>query len=168
MSSEADKQANQDEEILRDVLKGRKFSVADLIAKEGGGFLKGDSPVPKLVQVETEINTFIATYLSDSSGALQIVLQKWVKAEQSILNKHLDSPLSALVKIIEKITQNQELLYELVKEVDCQWGQLTGERPYFQTPGETAHPDDEYTHESVNRQLDQLLESIKTQGEESS
>ena len=41
MSSEADKQANQDEEILRDVLKGRKFSVADLIAKEGGGFLKG-------------------------------------------------------------------------------------------------------------------------------
>ena len=52
--------------------------------------------------------------------------------------------------------------------MDCQWGQLTGERPYFQSPGQTAHPDDEYTHESVNRQLAQLLESINTQGEESS
>ena len=165
MSPKPDKDQDRDfeQQIKRDVIKGRKFSVADLIAMEGGGFLKGESPVPRLVQVEIEINNYIANHLSDSTGALQMVLQKWVKAEQKILSENIDSPLNALAQIIQKINTNQELLYELVKQVDFQWGKLTGERPYFQMPGQEAHPDDEYTHESVSLQLKQLLETIDKQ-----
>jgi len=60
-------QPNEDleREIIADLLSARKFSLADAIAKEGGGFLKGESPVPKLVQATTEINNFITANLID-------------------------------------------------------------------------------------------------------
>jgi hypothetical protein len=56
---------NQEQErnkaIQMEILAGRKFSLAEAIGREGGNFLKGESPVPKLLQATTEINTFIAT-----------------------------------------------------------------------------------------------------------
>lgn len=159
MSSEAENCNN--EEILRDARSGRTFSVADLIAQEGGNFLKGESPVPRLMQVVTEINTFIAHNLSDPTGALQYVLQKWVRDKPASISRNLESPLIGLQELIEGILNNRELLYELVRQVDFRWGQITGGRPYFQKPGQPAHPDDEYTHDSVTEQLLQLLESIK-------
>jgi hypothetical protein len=39
-----------------------------------------------------------------------------------------------------------------------QWGQIMLERPYFQQPGQAPHPHDEYTHESVRRELERLLQ----------
>ncbi|MBR8827777.1 MAG: hypothetical protein DSM107014_07700 [Gomphosphaeria aponina SAG 52.96 = DSM 107014] len=148
--------------IQRDIMSGRQFSMAEAIAREGGNFLKGESPVPKMLQLTTEINVFIANNLQDSLGSLQAVLQNWVKQDKAIVSKYLNSPLSALKEIIEKIIENQELLYDFVKQVDFQWGQMYGERPYFQSPGQPAHPDDEYTHESVKQQLIELLNKIES------
>ena len=34
------------------------------------------------------------------------------------------------------------------------------ERPYFQSPGQPPHPEDEYTHDSVKGKLINFLESI--------
>ena len=75
------------------------------------------------------------------------------------MSRHLDSPLEALHEFLERLVRNPQVLYELVREVDVKWGQLSGERP-FQRLGETRNPDDPYTHESVQQQLARLLDSL--------
>jgi deoxyribodipyrimidine photolyase len=161
MSVNSETNQDRDREIQREILVGREFSLAEVIGREGGDFLKGDSPIPKLVQVVTEINLFINQNLADNSGALQAVLHNWVKEDQARVSKYLDSPLFALVEIIENLINNEELFYEFVKQVDSKWGQMYQEKPYFQRPGQAPHPDDEYTHESVFRQLQELLEKAQ-------
>ena len=158
MEDKQKKEKNQ--AIQREILAGRKFSLAEAIGREGGDFLKGESPVPKLVQATTEINTFIAINLQDSSGALQAVLQTWISTDEAGVSKNLASPLQALKQMLDKILDNSELLYELVRQVDFQWGKMYDERPYFQSPGQPPHPNDEYTHESVEEQLKSLRNKL--------
>ncbi|MGB5633729.1 MAG: hypothetical protein WBM44_27870 [Waterburya sp.] len=153
---------DRDLAIQREILSGRKFSLAEAIGREGGGFLKGDSPVPQLVQAIAELQMFINQNLSDSSGALQAVLYNWVQTDSRVI-EHLNSPLMALNEILSTLIDNQNLLYEFVRQVDQKWGQIYDERPYFQQPGQTPHPQDEYTHESVRLQLMELLDIVRNQ-----
>jgi hypothetical protein len=162
MISDPENNQEREREIQREILAGREFSLAEVIGREGGDFLKGDSPVPKLVQVVTEINLFINQNLADNSGALQAVLHHWVKEDQARVSQNLDNPLLALVGILESIINHQELFYEFVKQVDFKWGQMYEEKPHFQRPGQAPHPDDEYTHESVLIQLQELLDRVKS------
>ncbi len=151
----------EEEEIRRDImLAGREFTLADVIGQEGGSFMKGESPVPKLVQVKTEINTLISQNLQDVSGILQAVLYRWVDEDTARISKHLDSPLQALLGLLKSILDNPPILYELVRQVDMLWGKINNERPYFQRPGQQPHPDDEYTHESVYQQLFELTRCL--------
>ncbi|MEO1340699.1 MAG: hypothetical protein AAFV28_06035 [Cyanobacteria bacterium J06635_13] len=143
-----------DEELLlqQDIVEGRPYSLAEAIGREGGTFLKGESTVPKLVQVITQINTFIDRNLKDPPAALQAILHQWVKGDPRV-SHYKETPLVALAEILQTILDNPNLLYELVRQVDIKWGQMYGERPHFQQPGEPPHPDDEYTHESVRQNI---------------
>ncbi|HEY9877353.1 MAG TPA: hypothetical protein V6D29_02800, partial [Leptolyngbyaceae cyanobacterium] len=145
----------------------RKFSLAEVIGREGGDFMKGESPVPPLVQAIAQLNLFISQNLSDSAGALQAVLQTWIKAEDTQISRHLNAPLMALQVMIENILNSPETLYELVRQADVRWGQIFDERPHFQQPGEAPHPDDAYTHESVRATLIDFLEAVKQQQRDS-
>lgn len=157
------KNENNDENLeIREILAGRQFSLAEVIGREGGSFLKGESPVPKLLQAKAEVNLFVDRNLVDSSGALKAVLQTLVASDEAYVSRHLNSPLEALREFLEMLIRNPQLLYEFVKRVDVQWGQLFGERPYFQQPGQPPHPDDEYTHESVHQQLVELLDKLNS------
>ncbi|MGK7925984.1 MAG: hypothetical protein AB4290_12195 [Spirulina sp.] len=160
MTSDKDDR-DRDLAIQREILSGRKFSLAEAIGREGGSFLKGESPIPKLAQAIAELQMFINQNLSDSSGALQAVLYSWVKTDTRV-SQHLNSPLIALDEILSTLIDNQNLLYELVRQVDHKWGQIYDERPYFQEPGQAPHPQDEYTHESVRIQIVELLERVKS------
>ena len=155
--------ADRDLAIQREILAGRKFSLAEAIGREGGSFLKGDSPVPKQEQAIAQINGFIKKNLSDPPGALLAILCVWVKTDLRVA-ANLNSPLIALNQILSSIIDNQNLLYEFVRQVDFKWGQIYDERPYFQKPepGQPAHPDDEYTHQSVRLQLIELLDIVKS------
>ncbi len=161
-SNKEDKDNDRDLAIQREILSGRKFSLAEAIGREGGSFLKGDSPVPKQVQAIAQIHSFIKKNLSDPQGALVAVLSTWVETDLRVA-ENLNSPLIALNQILSSLLDNQNLLYEFVRQVDFKWGQIYDERPYFQRPGQTAHPNDEYTHESVRLQLIELLEIVKSQ-----
>ncbi|GGA00037.1 hypothetical protein [Okeania sp. KiyG1] len=152
----------EEEDIRRELLRGREFTLADVIGQEGGGFMKGESPVPKLVQVKAEINTLISQNLRDVSGVLEAVLYRWVDEDTARISKHLDSPLQALLGLLKSILENPPILHELVRQVDMLWGKINNERPYFQRPGEPAHPDDEYTHESVYQQLVELTRCLNS------
>ena len=160
-NSEEQPNPNLEEEMRRNLLSGREITLADVIAREGGSFMKGESPVPRLVQVKTEINTFISQNLPDASGALQGVLHRWVLEDTARISKHLDVPLEALLGLLESILKNPSIFYELVRQVDMLWGEMNSERPHFQRPGQAPHPDDEYTHESVEQQLVQLVCCLK-------
>ncbi len=153
---------DRDLAIQREILAGRKFSLAEAIGREGGGFMKGESPVPKLAQAIAELQMFINQNLSDSSGALQAVLYVWVKTDSRV-SQNLNSPLIALNEILSTLIDNQNLLHEFVRQVDHKWGQIYDERPYFQQPGQLPHPEDEYTHESVRLQLSELLDIVRAQ-----
>lgn len=164
MSTEPDPTPNSDNhdpdnDLRQGILSGRKFTLADAIAAEGNNFFKGESPVPILLRAVTEINGFIDKHLRDSSGALKAALQDWVK-QDSRVSEHLDQPLIALEKILKSITSNSEILYEFVRQVDFKWGQIYGDRPYFQQPGQSPHPDDEYTHTSVQQTMTELLDTL--------
>lgn len=157
-------ESNQDREkeieVRKDALRGREFSLADLIGQEGGGFLKGESPVPFVVQLKTEIKLFVSNNLRDSSGALQAVLQNIIDGADEEISDHKTQPLLALKVLINNIISNDNIYYDFVKQVDVKSGQISGDRPYFQKPGQPAHPDDEYTHESVKEKLLKLLAMI--------
>ncbi|ERT04893.1 hypothetical protein M595_5164 [Lyngbya aestuarii BL J] len=162
-SNSSESNSEEDEDIKRDILRGREFTLADVIRQEGGSFMKGESPVPKLVQVKTEINNFINSNLSDNSGALLVILSRWVDQDIVRVSHHLNHPLQALLGLLKSIVENPPILYELVRQVDMQWGQMNNERPHFQRPGQLPDPNDEYTHESVDHQLCELICCLKSE-----
>ena len=151
----------RDRELFLEAMSGREFTLADVIAQAGGNFLKGESPIPKLVQIKNELKLFISQNLHDLSGSLQAILQLSVDQADEPISRHIEEPLLVLQELIKDILNRPELLYELVKQVDCKYGQMYEERPYFQRPGAPAHPDDEYSHESVRVQLTNFLEQIE-------
>ena len=106
-------------------------------------------------------NSYISQNLHDLSGSLQAVLQLSVDQADEAISRHLEQPLLVLQQLIKQILNQPEILYELVKQVDCKYGQMYEERPHFQHPGAPAHPDDEYSHESVRVQLTNFLERIE-------
>jgi hypothetical protein len=159
MSSEQDREGAPD--VLPEILAGRKFSLAEAIGREGGSaFLKGESPLPQLLQAKAEINLFIDRHVTDPAGALKAVLQTLVAADDVYISRHPGAPLDALREFLTLVIGRPQLLYELVRQVDVRWGQHFGERPRFQRPGEDPLPDDEYTHESVHQRLAELLDSL--------
>ncbi|VEP18888.1 conserved hypothetical protein [Hyella patelloides LEGE 07179] len=161
ISNKDDNDKDQNLAIQREILSGRQFSIAEAIGREGGSFLKGESPVPKLAQAIAELQMFIKQNLSDSSGALQAVLYVWVQTDSRV-SQHPNSPLIALKEILSALIDNQNLLYEFVRQVDQKWGEMYDERPYFQQPEQLPHPQDEYTHESVRLKLIELLDIVKS------
>lgn len=149
-----------DADIQQDIRRGRPFSLADAIGQEAGGFMKGESPVPKLVQAQGEAIQMLKAHLEDREGALQQVLIRWLEDDSVRLSRYVDSPGEAVQDLLETVLASPETLYELVHQTDVLWGRLYGERPHFQQPGQPPHPDDEYTHDSVRAALDACLQRL--------
>jgi hypothetical protein len=150
-----------DAEIQQDIRRGRPFSLADAIGQEAGGFMKGESPVPKLVQVQGEVDQLLKANLDDREGALQQVLGRWLEDDPMRLSRYLDNPVGAIKDLLEAVLASPATLYELVHQTDVLWGRIYDERPHFQKPGQAPHPDDEYTHESVRAALEACLQRIE-------
>lgn len=158
---EPDHSTDADQAMEREIRQGRKFSLADAIGREGSDFLKGESPVPKLLQVKHELRGFVSTHLSDSSGALQATLLDLIQSDDEVCSRHCDRPLLALVGLLQPLLAHDIYLREFVRQVDMRWGQMSGERPHFERPGHPPHPDDEYTIASVRSQLQTLLTIVQ-------
>ncbi|PKL18006.1 MAG: hypothetical protein CVV49_08000 [Spirochaetae bacterium HGW-Spirochaetae-5] len=151
----------EDELIRRDILSDRKFSIAEAIGREGGNFIKGHNPMPRLDQVVSFITVFIADNINDPSRVLMTVLQAHIKNDRIKIAENIETPLQYLHNLIKAYVDNPHQLYELTREADFRWGQINEEKPHFQKPGEAAHPDDEYTHENVKKMLSDLLVKIE-------
>ncbi|HKP64786.1 MAG TPA: hypothetical protein VJV78_48960 [Polyangiales bacterium] len=158
MDDPSKKRSERERSLEREIREGRKFSLNEAIGREGGAWFKGESAVPRLTQVTAEITNFIDHNVSDVSGALRATLRRRIKANQKLVAEHEAEPIAALRALLIAVLGTETELFELVREVDAQWGQMMLERPHFQEPGQAPHPEDEYTHESVRRELERLLE----------
>lgn len=159
MDNPSKKRLENESSIEREIRQGRSFSLNEAIGREGGTWFKGESAVPRLSQITAEITNFIDHNVSDVSGALRTTLRRRIKENQRLVAEHEDEPLAALRELLSTILRTDTALFELVGQVDAEWGQMMLERPHFQEPGQAPHPEDEYTHESVRRELERLLKT---------
>jgi hypothetical protein len=108
---------------------------------------------------ETEIETWLASNLKDSTGALQALLPRQLKGSMLLLN-NLEQPLLALADYCHRVLASNDRLEELVRLADVEWGRRMGERPYFNRAGSVLDPDDPYTNDSVRTALAEVVTQI--------
>lgn len=144
-------------DIEREIRQGRKVTAKDVMARLAGpGAMKGASPVSPVQQAETEIGNWLGSNLADACGALRAVLHRQLKGSSQLL-ENLDQPLVALAGHFRRVVASANLLEEIVREADFEWGRSMDERPYFERAGAAPHPDDPYTLASVRQALADAL-----------
>lgn len=159
-SGKQSQQPDSDAEVEREVRQSRKFSPQEAMARMAGpGAMKGASPISEQQQAVNEIGTWLASNLGDVEGGLKAVLQRQLKGSSQLL-ENIDRPLAVLADHCRRIAASDELLAEVVREADVEWGRSMSERPHFNKPGVLAHPDDPYTPESVRALLMQMLKGL--------
>jgi hypothetical protein len=161
MSDKPDQQRSEaDAELEREILTGRKPTLAEAIGRLAGpGAMKGESPVTRLQQAEVEIASWLRDHLSDAGGALPVVLNRYVK-ESDLLLDDFDHPLVVLVRYCQRVLESDYLLKELVRDADIEWGRVMGERPHFEKEDSPCDPDDPYTIASVRGALSEMLKQL--------
>jgi hypothetical protein len=154
------KRSEADAELEREIREGRKFTLEEAIGRLAGpGAMKGESPVTRMQQAETEIGTWLRCHLIDSGGSLEVVLHRRVKGSELLLN-NFDQPLIVLASYCQQVLSSDYLLQEVVRDADVEWGRVMGERPYFEKEGAPRNPEDPYTAESVRRALSELIDQL--------
>ncbi len=153
-----------DAELERQIRAERKFTLTEAIGRMAGpGAMKGVSPVDRKRQAVVEIEQYLGQHLIDSAGVLPGVLLR-VVGESAVLLRGYERPLVALADFIRLVLSSEYALKELVRLADVEWGQVFGERPYFEHEGRPPDPNDPYTFESVRTALTQLVAGL-TAGE---
>ncbi|CAN5611822.1 hypothetical protein BH23CYA1_BH23CYA1_17780 [soil metagenome] len=145
-------------DLQREIRAERKFSLAEAISREGGGFMKGESTIPRPLRATTEIKQFITTHL-EPAGAISTTLQTWASSDIR-LSRQLDTPLVALSEIIASILAEPTTLSEFARQVAIAHSQLTGDRPQFHRPGQPPDPTAAHTHLSIRAALLSLHQQI--------
>ena len=146
--------------LERETRETRKFSPQEAIARLAGpGAMKGASPVSREQQAETEIGAWLRSHVADPTGALPLLLTRHLKGSELLLN-NLDQPLRGLAAQCRQFLSSDFLLRELVREADMEWGQAMDERPYFDKPGSSPHPEDPHTVESVRNTLGEIVQLL--------
>jgi hypothetical protein len=165
MSDNNDRQRSEaDEELEREIRKGRKFTLAEAIGRLAGpGAMKGVSPVSRKQQAGLEIENWLRHHLPAGNAELEVVLLRQVNGSELLLNNY-DQPLVVLAACCQQVLDSDYRLKELVREADVEWGRVYGERPYFEKEGSSPHPDDPYTFESVRKTLSSLVDRLCAEG----
>jgi hypothetical protein len=157
MNDEQDKQQSEAENEIR---KARGFTVQEMIARVAGpGAMKGASLVSPQQQAEIEIGTWLDGHLTDVAGCLKGVLHRQIKGSEVLLN-NIDQPLVALAQHCQRILASDELLKELVRQADVEWGRSMEERPYFEVEVSSPHSEDPYTVQDTRTTLSKLVDQL--------
>jgi hypothetical protein len=161
MSDNKDKQRSEaDAELEREIRRGREFTLEEAIGRMAGpGAMKGESPVTRRQQALVEIEGWLIHHMPAGNDELEVVLLRGLKESKFLLND-FDQPLAVLADFCQQILDSDYLLKELVRRADVEWGQVYGERPYFEEEGSPPHPKDPYTLDSVRKALCLLVTQL--------
>jgi len=160
MTDDPDRKSTEaDEALEREIRSKRTFSLNDAIGRlSGGDFMKGGTPVSRQRQAELEVEEYLRRHLPDSEGVLKNVVLR--DLGESLLASDYDQPLVTLAEYTRTLLASEQLLEDVVRNADIEWGRVQGERPYFQKPGRPADPDDPYTVDSIRAALVRLLDTL--------
>jgi len=156
----------EDLDLERKIRSERKFSLAEAIGRLGGsGLLKGTSPIPQKRQSELKIEQYLERHLTDSEGALEVVLLRQVRESDIFLEMNFSNPLAAIASYLVRVLDSEARLQSFVRTVDAEWGRMYLERPHFQQEGlqqegQSPDEDDPYTFASVRKKLERLLDTL--------
>jgi hypothetical protein len=109
-------------------------------------------------QAAAEIDNWLNRHLT-AGGELQVVLLRCIK-ESELLLHNFEQPLVVLAAFCQRILDSDYLLKELARQADVEWGQVKGQRPYFEPEGSPPNPDDPYTFDSVRKTLAGISEQL--------
>ena len=152
--------SDRDTDLENEIRRARRFTPEEAMARMAGpGAMKGASPVSRVQQAETEIGTCLRADLADPDGTLRMLIQRDLKGSDLLL-RNLDRPQVALARYCERILASDELLRELVRQADVEWGRRMDERPHFDRQDSAPHPDDPFTVESVRAALLSVLQHL--------
>ena len=155
-----DRQSDADSDIEREIREGRKLTPKDLMARLAGpGAMKGASPVSPVQQAETEIGNWLGNNLQDDCGQLRVVLHRNLKGSEQLL-ENLDQPLMAIDEYFRRILATDNLLKEIIREADVEWGRVMGERPHFEREGMPPSAEDPYSFNGVRSALQDALQKL--------
>jgi len=144
----------------QEIRQSRRFTIEEAMARMAGpGAMKGASPVSEVQQAENEVGNWLRGHVEDPVGALTAVMHRHIKATRLFLDR-LDRPLEAIKAYSERLLGSDELLKELVRETDVEWGRMMDERPHFERDGAASDPDDPYNFEGVQRVLRGILKAL--------
>lgn len=137
----------------QEIRHSRRFTMEEAMARMAGpGAMSGASPVSEVDQAGAEVGNWLRVHVSDPAGALKAVMHRHIKASRLFLDR-IDRPLDAVAAYAERLLVSEELLKELVREADVEWGRMMDDRPHFEREGEAPNPDDPYTLEGVRNVL---------------
>jgi hypothetical protein len=108
-----DQDPNKDE-VQREILAQKKFSLASAISRAESGLMKGESPLSQQEQAIIELTHWIGQQVSDPLGALKSILRCQVRGNRPLVVNQLQHPHKALQEIIETILSNDYALKEFV------------------------------------------------------
>jgi hypothetical protein len=149
-----------DAQLQREIRDGRQFTLAEAIGRLGGsGVMKGASPVAGRREAEAAIGEAVRRHLPDRAGALATTLIRTVTASED-LDRDPHHPIQVLTGVIDRHLAHAELLADLVRAADQEWGGVMGERPYFERSGAPPDPADPYTQASVRAALVRLRQAL--------
>jgi hypothetical protein len=150
-------------DVEREIRDARKFTPQEALARMAGpGAMKGASPIAPEQQAEIAIGSWLRSHVTDPSGALNLVLHRHLKGSAPLL-ENPDQPLAVLAACFDRLLASDQLLIEIVREADVEWGKTMGERPHFEKAGSPAHADDPYTIASVRNALAAAMEQLQHQ-----
>lgn len=135
-----------------------------LLGRDGGGHLRGASPTPILQQAMMELDQWLRDHVAAPDTALRNVMLRRLAADPDRLEAAAGLPGRLLAAWIPPLLASPELLADLVREVDMEWGRLNQERPYFESPERPPHPDDPYTVAGVRTLLTEVLAQAQAAG----
>jgi hypothetical protein len=159
MSEDRDNQRSEaDRKLEEEIRKERKFNLCEAIGRLAGpGAMKGVSPITRKQQAEAVIGNWLRQHLDE--GGIEVVVLRYIAQSELLLNNY-DQPLVVLAAYCQQVLGSAQLLKELVREADVEWGRVFGERPYFEHPGTAPNPNDPYTFESVRKTLSGLIDQL--------
>lgn len=159
--SQKKKRSKEDTELQREIRAGRKFTLSEAIGRMAGpGAMKGVSPISRKKQAENEIESYLKSHLSDTSGALRTVVLRRLSSSEHLDGRY-DQPLQFLADGLRHVLASELRLRDVVTDADIEWGRITGERPFFEKEGSSPHPDDPFTLQSVRTALTELLAGLE-------
>jgi hypothetical protein len=150
-----------DAEIEQEIRQNRKFSAEEALGRMAGpGAMKGASALSPQQQAENAVGDWLRHNVANTAGALRMVMHRHVNASDA-LQKDPENPLHALACYCRRVLASEDLLREVVREADVEWGRSMDERPFFERDGAAPHPDDPYTFQSVRSALADALKRLE-------